>query len=271
MCAGLGLLRIGLFEKQTNVMKDNFSQQSALYAQFRPQYPEALFEWLYGHVRHFDAAWDCGTGNGQVAQLLSGHFQEVYATDISEKQLLKAPALPNVRYVVEAGEQCGAADAAFDLIVVAQAVHWFDFDRFYSEVRRTLRPDGLLALIGYDRLRTDEAVNQALDHFYWDVVGPYWDAERKLVDNHYANIPFPFEEIQAPEFGMTFTWSYERFIGYLNTWSAVQHYIRQRGENPVDLHLEAFHDAWGTGEKQVTFPVFMRVGRLNIDPSPGRN
>jgi SAM-dependent methyltransferase len=245
-------------------MKDNFSTQSSLYAQFRPQYPVVLFDWLYEHVTSFDAAWDCGTGNGQVAQILARRFKDVYATDISEKQILKAPALPNVRYAVESAEHCSAADGAFDLIVVAQAVHWFDFDRFYAEVRRTLRPDGLMALIGYSLLRVDDAVDPVLDQFYTAVIGPYWDSERKHVDAHYQSVPFPFREIESPVFWMEFTWSFDHFVGYLNTWSAVQHYIRQKGENPVDLNFSAFEQAWQVGEKEksVRFPVFMRVGKM---------
>jgi SAM-dependent methyltransferase len=243
-------------------MKDNFSTQSSLYAQFRPQYPAVLFDWLYQHVSHFDAAWDCGTGNGQVAQILSSRFRDVFATDISEKQISKAPVLPNVRYAVEGAEQCGAADAAFDLIVVAQAVHWFDFDRFYAEVRRTLRPDGLLALIGYGLLRIDAAVDPVLDHFYTRVIGPYWDAERKHVDAQYQSIPFPFEEIETPLYWMEFSWSFGHFVGYLNTWSAVQHYIRQHGENPVEKWVHSFGEVWGQEEevKTVRFPVFIRAG-----------
>lgn len=244
-------------------MKDNFSTQSALYAQFRPQYPGALFDFLYRQVSRFDAAWDCGTGNGQVAQLLAARFREVFATDISTKQLEKAPPLPNVHYAVEPAEQTSAANASFDLIVVAQAAHWFDFERFYAEVRRTLRPGGLLALIGYSLLRVDEKVDPVLDHFYRDIIGPYWDAERKHVDAHYQSIPFPFKEIESPLFWMEFEWSFEHFMGYLNTWSAVQHYIKQVGGNPVDAIRPEFVDAWGEAVvKQVRFPVFTRLGTI---------
>ena len=55
-------------------MKDNFSKQSSLYAQFRPAYPKELFQFLLPLVPAKNAAWDCGTGNGQVAVKLSRLF-----------------------------------------------------------------------------------------------------------------------------------------------------------------------------------------------------
>jgi SAM-dependent methyltransferase len=244
-------------------MKDNFSKQSDLYAQFRPQYPDALFEFLYQYVPRFESAWDCGTGNGQFAQRLAERFTQVYATDISAKQLEKAPEIVNVQYALEAAETCGAPDAAFDLIVVAQAAHWFNLDAFYREVRRVLRPDGVLVLLGYSLLRIDNEVNVILDRFYRDKIGPYWDAERKHVDAHYQSFTFPFYEIETPLFWMEFEWSFAHFIGYLNTWSAVQHYIKQNGENPVDDYLSEFSDVWAENEvKTIRFPIFLRLGTL---------
>ncbi|MBV9987935.1 MAG: class I SAM-dependent methyltransferase, partial [Chitinophagaceae bacterium] len=176
-------------------MKDNFSSQSQNYAQFRPHYPAELFSYLLGLVKERESAWDCGTGNGQVAGVLADHFGLVQATDISQQQLDQAISKPNIHYSVQSAEKTGFADAAFDLITVAQAIHWFRFHEFYSEVKRTLKPGGLLAVIGYGLLRTDAALQQLLDDFYRNTVGVYWDAERRYIDEAYTTIPFPFKEI----------------------------------------------------------------------------
>lgn len=245
-------------------MKDNFSTQSAQYAQFRPQYPAELFDFLFARTPRFEAAWDCGTGNGQVAQVLAGRFRNVLATDISAKQLENAPPLPNVRYAAEPAEKCTAPDGAFDLITVAQAVHWFDFERFYAEVRRVLRPDGgLLALIGYGLLQFGDAVlDEPFEHFYRHTLGPFWDPERQLVDEHYRHIPFPFEELPTPGFSMSFSWSRAQFLGYLGTWSAVQHFIRAHDSNPLSGLAPKIEALWPENElKTVRFPVFVRLGR----------
>jgi len=71
-------------------MKDNFSNQSFLYAKFRPSYPAALFEFILSLVPDKQSAWDCGTGNGQIAGVLADSFEIVYATDISKNQLANA-------------------------------------------------------------------------------------------------------------------------------------------------------------------------------------
>ncbi|MEX0681015.1 MAG: hypothetical protein WD097_06500 [Balneolales bacterium] len=66
-------------------MKDNFSEQSNQYAEFRPLYPEELFDFLLSLVPDRYSAWDCGTGNGQVAGQLANYFDKVAATDISRQ------------------------------------------------------------------------------------------------------------------------------------------------------------------------------------------
>jgi ubiquinone/menaquinone biosynthesis C-methylase UbiE len=75
-------------------VNDNFSAQASVYAQFRPGYPEDLFEFIYRHMASFDTAWDCATGNGQAAVHLSGRFRMVEATDISTAQLAAASPRP---------------------------------------------------------------------------------------------------------------------------------------------------------------------------------
>lgn len=176
-------------------MKDNFSTQSAEYAIYRPTYPQELFDFLFSLVNQKESAWDCATGNGQVARVLAQHFAGVYATDISEKQLSQALKLPNVVYSVESSEKANVPDVSFDLITVAQAIHWFNFDAFYSEVKRTLKPNGLLAVIGYGVMVIDKKVDQVVHKLYEDILGKYWDSERIYIEEGYKTIPFPFDEI----------------------------------------------------------------------------
>ncbi len=243
-------------------MKDNFSKQSNLYSQFRPGYPQQLYNFLLPLVAGKNAAWDCGTGNGQVAGKLSTYFNEVYATDISAAQINNAVTKKNIFYSVERAEQTSFADNKFDLITIAQAIHWFEFERFYREVKRTLKPSGIIAVIGYDVFKINKEINLLVDHFYRDITGPYWDNERKYVDEHYSTIPFPFKEIETPSFVIKYDWEFEHAIGYLNTWSAVQHYIRKNNKNPVDAFSIHLKKIWGkTLKRKVSFPVFMRTGR----------
>jgi len=244
-------------------MKDRFSLQAKQYQQFRPTYPRELYEFLITHVPENKTAWDCGTGNGQVAHELAHYFKQVYATDISAKQLEQAVPLPNILYKVEAAEKTSFLSHHFDLITVAQAIHWFDFPSFYKEVERTLKSDGILAVMGYALLRIDPETDIVIDRFYRDIVGLYWDKERKYIDELYLTIPFPFRELQTPDFFQQEEWTVEQLIGYLGTWSAVQHYIEEKGHNPLALIEADLLRVWEKGKiKTVSFPILLRVGKI---------
>jgi len=247
-------------------MKDNFSAHSAQYLQFRPNYPTELFDFLKSLGTDFKTAWDCGTGNGQLAVCLAKFFDKVYATDLSEKQIANAILRDNIVYKIEYAEHSSFEDNQFDLIAVAQAIHWFHFDDFYKEVNRTLKPGGYFAAIGYSLLSIDSELDPIIQNLYYNVIGKYWDKERKYIDEEYRTIPFPFKEVECPRIKSTLNWSFDQLIGYLNTWSAVQHYIRQNNTNPVDLVYESLYEKWGNQAiKNVNFPILLRVGQKEID------
>ena len=109
-------------------MKDLFSQQAAEYAKYRPNYPQNLYDFIFKHVKSFGSAWDCGTGNGQAAAALAKKFKHVVATDLSENQIRHADLKPNITYIVCRAEKTAFQNQSFDLVTVAQALHWFDFD-----------------------------------------------------------------------------------------------------------------------------------------------
>lgn len=244
-------------------MKDNFSVQAGAYSQYRPYYPQEMTDYIISFVNNKDSALDVATGNGQVAFKLADDFKDVYATDISEKQLENAVRKENIQYSNQPAENTSFADGSFDLITVAQAIHWFDFDAFYKEVYRLLKPDGVFAVLGYGLFSAeDKDVDKLLQYFYHDITRPYWDAERRYLDEDYKTIPFPFQEMETKQFVNEFTWSFEQVTGYLETWSAVQHYIKKNGTNPVDLIRDELKEIWEKGGGRVTFPLLLRIGTL---------
>ena len=243
-------------------MKDNFSKQSDLYAKFRPGYPPELFEFLFSLVSDNKAAWDCGTGNGQVALQLSKYFDDVYATDISARQIENAVFKENIHYSKVSAEETYFNENMFDLVTVGQAFHWFNFEKFYKEVNRTLKPGGIIALFGYGLLKINKEIDLIITDFYKNITGPYWDAERKYIDKNYTTIPFPFEEIKAPVLRSKYDWELAAVEGFLNTWSAVQHYIKKNNKSPVTDVVDKLKNVWGTDiKKEVSFNIFMRIGR----------
>jgi len=244
-------------------LKDNFSIQSDEYAKYRPTYPEELYEILLPLVPSNKTAWDCGTGNGQVASKLADFFDKVHATDISIKQIGNALKKANIEYLIEPAGKTSFANNQFDLITVAQAIHWFDLDKFYSEAKRTLKPNGIIAVIGYSLIRFNPAINQIIDDLHDNILGDYWDDARKLIEEHYRTLPFPFIEIQTRELGYKRNWTLDELVGYLSTWSALQHYIRKKNKNPIQHIAVELQKQW-TNKRSLegTTPVFMRIGKV---------
>jgi ubiquinone/menaquinone biosynthesis C-methylase UbiE len=242
--------------------KDYFSGHSKIYATFRPTYPEALYEFIFRHLAHKKLAWDCATGNGQVASYLAKKFDHVYATDISAQQIEQAIQAPNITYEISAADKSNFKDQQFDLITVGQALHWLDRERFYAEVKRTLKPGGLIAVWGYANLNVNDPIDIRFNNFYENVVGPYWDEARRLVEQEYRTIDFPFTEIPSPKFKITVQWDLRQFAGYLTSWSATQKFIKRNSYNPVENFVSSLQDLWKENEiKSITFPVFLRLGK----------
>ncbi|MEO1010550.1 MAG: class I SAM-dependent methyltransferase [Bacteroidota bacterium] len=249
-------------------MKDNFSTQSDKYAKFRPTYPPTFFDYLNLIVPNRGTAWDCGTGNGQIAYELAKTFDRVFATDISPSQIAHARTRDNIHYSVQPAERTDFEHQIFDFIIVAQAIHWFDFGKFYAEVNRTAKENATLCVVGYGRIEISQEIDPLVTSFYKRVIGAYWDVERKYIDENYTTLPFPFDEIQTPKFENKQQWNFERFIGYLNTWSAVKHFIRQNGHNPLQELETTLKRYWKNGEiKEVKFPILLRIGKIaGADP-----
>ncbi len=244
--------------------KDNFSKQAHLYAKFRPRYPQALYDFILAQLKGRQKAWDCATGNGQVASHLAQYFDQVVATDISQKQLENATLAPNIEYLISPAEHTPFEQNTFDLVTVGQAIHWFEFTQFYQEVQRVCKPNALLAVWGYGTLLIDnKELNDKFQHFYQEQIGDYWDGERRYIDEEYQTIPFTFEEIKTPSFSMNYHWDFDQLEGYLNTWSSVQKYINQHQTNPVTQFIEACKDIFTKNAQfEVFFPVFLKIGRV---------
>ncbi len=242
--------------------KDLFSKQSGDYARFRPTYPASLFQYLASIAEAHKLAWDVGTGNGQAAVALAGHFEHVIATDPSEKQILSAQKHPKVEYRVGSAEKTTVADQSADLITVAQAFHWFRQEEFFSEARRVLKPGGVLAFWCYSLAKITPEIDAVVLDLYSEILGPFWEPERKQVENGYKNAQMPFEEVIPPRFEMTAEWSLEHLVGYLGTWSALQTYLKMNNTNPLEAIFPKLQAAWGNVKtRPVCWELGLRVGR----------
>jgi SAM-dependent methyltransferase len=243
---------------------DHFSACAGSYAAFRPKYPPGLIRHLAGLAPRRELAWDCGTGNGQAAVLLAEHFVRVQATDASQDQLAHAVAHPRVSYRVALESDSGLADHAADLVTVAQALHWFDLERFYAEARRVLVTDGLLAVWCYERAQLDPEIDRTFDWFYSERVGRYWPPARRHVEAGYRDLEFPFAELDAGSWSMESRLDRQQLLGYIGTWSAVKECRAQEGVDPL-VELEALlAERWPDAHepREIRWPISLRVGRV---------
>lgn len=243
---------------------DNFSSIASTYAQYRPDSPDEIYDFLYSKLNGTDVAWDCGTGNGQVAAKLATKFRHVYASDISAEQLQIAQLKSNITYLQERAEKTSLSPASVDLITVAQAIHWFDIDNFYNEVCRVAKPGALIAVWTYSLLRLTPEINAIIDHFYHSITLPYWNKERQYIDEQYKTIPFPFKEIPSPEFSIRKQYNVEQLIGYLRTWSGVKRYMETEKSDPTKLIEQDLIAAFGNRALvDVHWPVHLRLGYVD--------
>ena len=243
--------------------KDYFSSVSKNYVKNRPTYPPALFDWLAGQCMSHGLVWDCGTGNGQAATELVRYFDRVLATDASAAQIAHAVVHPKIEYRVASAERNGIDSQCVDLVVIAQALHWFDLNRFYAEVSRILKPGGLVAAWSYGVLKTeDEEINAMIQRFYHDEIGPYWPPERKHVETGYSDLDFPFTRIPTPSFAMSANWTLEQLLGYFRSWSATAHFIKDKGFDPVTNLEFPLRDLWKdfNQHRVVEWPLAILLG-----------
>jgi SAM-dependent methyltransferase len=242
--------------------KDLFSTQSGDYARYRPSYPADLFTWLAASAPGRACAVDVATGSGQAALGLAPHFDRVIAVDASAAQLAHAPARANVTYRVAPAEATGVDDHSVDLLAAAQAFHWFRQDQFFAEVDRVLRPGGLLAVWCYGFARITPAVDALVHHLYGDILGPYWEPERRLVEEGYASVAFPFTPLDPPPFETALDWSLPDLLGYLRTWSALRAYARAHNVDPLLALEPEFARAWGNaGPRTARWSLSVRAVR----------
>lgn len=245
-------------------MTNWFERGGQAYAQFRPEYPARLGEFLAALAPAAGLAVDVGCGSGQLTARLAPFFTVTLGVEPSADQIAHAVTRDGIGYVRASAERLPVADRSAALITAAQAAHWFDRPAFYAEVRRIAVDRAVLALVSYGVVELEPDLRARFDRFYRQEIGPYWPPERALVDSGYAGIDFPFEERPAPRLTIEKDWNLDELLGYLSTWSAVRR-AQDAGEQRM---LRAFAadlaDSWGepARTRRISWPIAMRLGTL---------
>lgn len=243
--------------------QDHFSGNAAQYARFRPEYPVGFLAALAAAAPARALAWDCATGNGQAAIGLAPHFVRVIGTDASAEQLANAMPRANITYRAGLEDESGLEPVSVDLVTVAQAVHWFDIQRFHREVRRVAKPRAVVAAWTYRLAEIDAGVDAVVRWLHRERAARYWPPERALVDDGYRSIDWPYEPLDPGEWRAAARMDREALIGYLGTWSAVTR-AQQASDDPVPELRERLAAVWPDAAvaRDVGWPLAIRAGRL---------
>lgn len=244
--------------------KDHFSSYASDYAEHRPRYPRALAKFLATCAAGCSLAVDCGCGSGQLSTLLGDFFNRVIALDASAAQIASATPHPRVEYRVAPEVATGLPNGCADLVVAAQAAHWFDLPAFYAEARRIARTGATIALVGYGLSSVAPNIDAIIAPFYHKTVGPYWPPERVIVDDAYASIEFPFNETRFPKLDMCAAWTLRQFVSYVSTWSAVKAFEKANDRSPLPELAKSLEPAWSGMDaiREVRWPLFGRIGTV---------
>jgi SAM-dependent methyltransferase len=238
---------------------DLFSGHARLYAAARPTYPEALLGELAALSPGREQAWDVGTGNGQSALQLAKYFDRILATDASAAQLAEATSHQRVSYSVEPAEQCSLPDRSCDLILTAQAAHWFDPERFGAEVRRVLKPGGIVAAIGYGWWYVDPEVDAIIGAHLLKPLRSHWMPGNWLLIDGYRDLQLPGRELRLTPAAIHLAWGRRNLEAYILSWSVVQ----KLGTDVTQAAFAALRDIWPDGQKRhVMMPIVSRVHRV---------
>jgi ubiquinone/menaquinone biosynthesis C-methylase UbiE len=132
--------------EQVQAWAHSFGGVVDAYDRARPTYPREAAAWLVGQ----DAATvlELGAGTGKLTSQLVDLGHDVVATDPDPAMLARLQRnLPEARTIEASAEELPVGDRAFDVVVAAQAFHWFDLDRALPEIARVLKPGGRLSLV----------------------------------------------------------------------------------------------------------------------------
>jgi len=252
---------------QDAVGQSEYGKFASDYSKYRPTYPKALFETIAKYVPNKHLAWDCATGNGQTAALLSENFDRVFATDISEEQLRYTIQRDNVTYKCEPSEECSLEDNSIDLVTVSTALHWFDRKIFYKEVQRVLRPEGVFAAWSYRFPDLGEELKdlQIKIQDGFESYHPIFviDIDVKKV---YGQFEFPFEEKELPDFACECHWDLNHLLNYYDKTNIVsERFHADKGCYPSSIIKEALQQRWGEPcqKRIIKFPLAVRLGLNN--------
>lgn len=196
--------------------------QGNQYVQYRPVYSSALLDRILARCEGRQLAWDCCTGNGQLATLLADQFEEVIASDISLSQLHHAVIKPNIQFRLEDVIEAQLPSAVLDLVTIAQALHWLNRDKFYGLVAAALRPGGILAVVNY--LYSTDTRIAAISRFFIQGISDEKTLRmlQQIEQGYATDRPQGMTYLGSESVAINSRWNLSDYLGFLETISVTK-------------------------------------------------
>lgn len=173
-----------------------FDDRVADYVRYRPTYPATIIDAILTDLPPVSSlvAADIGAGTGISSRLLADRGVRVLA--IEPNGAMRAGAAPHqlVRWLEGSAEHTGLDTRSVDLVVCAQAFHWFKKQEALAEFARVLRSAGRLAIM-WNMGSPDDPAGSA----YYDIVFNASDEARRIADKREYNDPFVNTPEWSPE------------------------------------------------------------------------
>ena len=250
-----------------------FSDKAKLYESSRPVYPQEIYAYLASLCSATGLAWDSACGNGQAAIGLVKEFERVYATDISNEQIENTKLHPQISYEVSPSEKVKLENESCDLVCVAQALHWFNYELFWPEVQRALKPGGIFSVFGYNWPSVNIEIDATVERMVYKTIESFWAPQNKLLWNHYRDLGIPFEKIDSPAFTMSMNLDLDEYFNFLHTFSATRRCMEAMGDEFFQQAYAAVSVLWGLPEqrKTISLEFVFYAGRKKFDFEIGAN
>lgn len=186
----------------------------------------------------------------------------MWATDPSRAQIDHAIPSNGVIYSVQPAEQVTFADNSVDAVTVAQALHWFELERFFSEARRVLKVGGLFCAWGYSWSHVEPTIDAVMQVSILEPIRKYWAKQNSALWEGYTNVQLPFKAVDAPSFSIRMEWTLLEYMAYVHTWSATRRATQAEGPNFFEAACKRMEQAWGATERvrEVRMPLTMIAG-----------
>jgi SAM-dependent methyltransferase len=239
----------------------SFGGVADAYDRGRPSYPAEAVTWLVGN----DPATvlELGAGTGKLTRVLADLGHDVHATDPDTAMLaLLEEHLPAVWTAVAGAEEIPLADASVDVVIAAQAFHWFDLDRALPEIARVLRPGGRICLLW----------NQRNEKIPWvRRLGAIIGTQEQLRKPAEAlNVSELFGAVEDSEFTFWQTVDRRSIQDLVLSRSNVA-VLDEAGRSAKLAEVLALYDEYGRGMDGMQLPYVTRCFRANLRDSAARD